>query len=584
MKYRSHHCNELNIKNTGEEVTLSGWVQKIRNLGGMSFIDLRDRYGITQLAFSHDKNKELSDQVIKLGREFVIKVKGIVVERSNKNNELATGEIEILVKQMEILNASKTPPFTIEDDTDGGETLRMKYRFMDLRRDVLKKKIMLRHKMLQEARSYLSSKGFLEIETPYLIKSTPEGARDFIVPSRLHQGEFYALPQSPQTFKQILMIAGFDKYFQIVRCFRDEDFRADRQPEFTQIDCEMSFNTQDDVLENFGGMIKHLFKSVLDMDIGEIPVMTWEEAQQDYGTDKPDLRYGMKFFYLNEILKGTDFNAFSKVLDEDGIIAGINVKGGESFSRKQLDELTDFVKHPDRGMGGMVYVKYSEDGTIKSTVDKFFTKEQKEQWLDAAGTERGDLLLILAGESRKTQSALGDLRVKIGRQTGLADPHKFAPLWVVDFPLMEWDENKGTYTFSHHPFTSPKPEQISKLDATPGEVKADCYDFVLNGHECASGSIRIHDKDLQKKVFNILNISEEEQEDKFGFLLRALEYGAPPHGGVAFGFDRLCALFSGVESIREVIAFPKNNAGKDTMLDAPSKVDAEVLKDLGIKI
>jgi aspartyl-tRNA synthetase len=584
MTYRTNNCGSLRLSDAGKTVMLSGWVQRVRNLGGMTFIDLRDRYGITQLAFNMETNASLCEKARDLGREYVIRISGDVMERSNKNKDLATGEIEIRVSELDILNASKVPPFTIEDESDGGESLRMQYRFLDLRRNPLQKKLKLRHKMLQACRKYLSEHEFLEIETPYLIKSTPEGARDFVVPSRLHHGQFYALPQSPQTFKQLLMMSGYDRYFQIVRCFRDEDFRADRQPEFTQIDCEMTFVTQEEILERFSGLVKHLFKSVLDIQIDEIPQMTYDEAMRDYGTDKPDLRFGMKFHYLNDLLKGTDFIAFSNVLETGGNVCGINVKNAAGLSRKQLDALTDFVKEPEQGMNGLVWVKYNEDGSLKSPIDKFFDDEAKKGWAKKMGSEAGDLMLILAGSVNKTRNALNALRLKVADLMELKDPFSFKPLWVIDFPLMELNEETGKYTFAHHPFTSPKTDEIDKLKSDPESVRANCYDFVLNGHECASGSIRIHDRKLQEQVFDILNIDPKEREEKFGFLLRALEYGAPPHGGIAFGFDRLCALFSGVSSIREVIAFPKNNAGRDVMLDAPGMIDVEQLNELGIKL
>lgn len=585
MYYRTHHCGALRLKDTGKSVTLAGWVQKNRNLGGMTFIDLRDQYGITQLVFNMDTEPELCRIARITGREYVIRAKGSVAERSNKNPALPTGDIEIIVSELEVLNPSKSPPFTIEDDTDGGEELRMKYRYLDLRRNPLKEKLLLRHRMLQETRKHLSGEGFIEIETPNLIRSTPEGARDFVVPSRLHPGRFYALPQSPQTFKQLIMMAGFDKYFQLVRCFRDEDFRADRQPEFTQIDCELSFVTREEVIDTFNGLIRHLFKVVKGIELDEIPVITYREAIDNYGTDKPDLRFGLPFFYLNDIVEGTDFKVFSSILKNEGIIAGIKAPGCAEYSRKELDRLTAFVREPHRGMKGLVWVKYNKDGSIKSPVDKFFSEDQLKSWLDKAGAEKGDLLLILAGPEQKTRNALGDLRLEIGDRLGLRKWDDYKPLWVIDFPLLEWDEKANKYTFSHHPFTSPVPEDLEIMnEGQPEKVRASSYDFVLNGNECASGSIRNHNREVQEKYFELLGIGKEEAERKFGFFLNSLEYGTPPHGGIAFGFDRWCALFSQTTSIRDVIAFPKNNAGRDLMIDAPSPVDPEQLKDLGIKL
>lgn len=585
MYYRTHHCGALRLKDTGKSVTLAGWVQKNRNLGGMTFIDLRDQYGITQLVFNMDTEPELCRIARITGREYVIRAKGSVAERSNKNPALPTGDIEIIVSELEVLNPSKSPPFTIEDDTDGGEELRMKYRYLDLRRNPLKEKLLLRHRMLQETRKHLSGEGFIEIETPNLIRSTPEGARDFVVPSRLHPGRFYALPQSPQTFKQLIMMAGFDKYFQLVRCFRDEDFRADRQPEFTQIDCELSFVTREEVIDTFNGLIRHLFKVVKGIELDEIPVITYREAIDNYGTDKPDLRFGLPFFYLNDIVEGTDFKVFSSILKNEGIIAGIKAPGCAEYSRKELDRLTAFVREPHRGMKGLVWVKYNKDGSIKSPVDKFFSEDQLKSWLDKAGAEKGDLLLILAGPEQKTRNALGDLRLEIGDRLGLRKWDDYKPLLVIDFPLLEWDEKANKYTFSHHPFTSPVPEDLEIMnEGQPEKVRASSYDFVLNGNECASGSIRNHNREVQEKYFELLGIGKEEAERKFGFFLNSLEYGTPPHGGIAFGFDRWCALFSQTTSIRDVIAFPKNNAGRDLMIDAPSPVDPEQLKDLGIKL
>ncbi len=581
---RTHNCGELRIDNVDQQVTLCGWVQRNRDLGGMTFVDLRDRYGITQLVFNMETQPALCKEARELGREYVIKVNGQVTERSNKNPELPTGNVEILVGSFKVLNASKTPPFTIEEDTDGGEELRMKYRYLDLRRVNQQQKIILRHQMLQAARNYLSDQEFIEVETPYLIKSTPEGARDFVVPSRLHNGDFYALPQSPQTFKQLIMMGGFDKYFQVVRCFRDEDFRADRQPEFTQIDCEMTFVDRDDIIQTFNGLVRHLFKSVKGIEIGEIPVISYEDAMNHYGTDKPDIRFGMQFKHLNDVLEGTDFKVFADVLQKNGVIAGINATGCASYSRKDLDQLTDFVKQPNRGMQGLVWVKYQEDGSLKSSVDKFFGQDSLQQWAERFEAKPGDLMLILAGPAQKTKAALGDLRLEMGTRLDLRKFTDYKPLWVIDFPLMEWDEEDEKYTFAHHPFTAPLEEDKAKLDKNPEKARASSYDFVLNGHECASGSIRIHEREMQEKYFNLLGISKEEGEQKFGFLLNALEYGAPPHGGIAFGFDRWCALFNETETIREVIPFPKNNAGRDLMIDAPSKIDPKQLKELGLQL
>ncbi|PSR05226.1 MAG: aspartate--tRNA ligase [Bacteroidetes bacterium SW_10_40_5] len=581
---RTHNCGELRIDNVDQQVILSGWVQRNRDLGGMTFIDLRDRYGITQLVFNMETQPELCKKARQLGREYVIKINGQVMERSNKNPEVPTGNVEILVDSFKVLNTSKTPPFTIEEDTDGGEELRMKYRYLDLRRANQQQKIILRHQMLLAARNYLSDQEFIEVETPYLIKSTPEGARDFVVPSRLHNGEFYALPQSPQTFKQLIMMGGFDKYFQVVRCFRDEDFRADRQPEFTQIDCEMTFVDRDDIIHTFNGLVRHLFKSLKGIEIGKIPVISYQDAINYYGTDKPDIRFGMQFKHLNDVLEGTDFKVFADVLEKNGVIAGINATGCASYSRKDLDQLTEFVKQPNRGMQGLVWVKYQEDGSLKSSVDKFFGQDALQQWAERFEAKPGDLMLILAGPAQKTKAALGDLRLEMGTRLDLRKFTDYKPLWVIDFPLMEWDEEDEKYTFAHHPFTAPLEEDKAKLDENPEEARASSYDFVLNGHECASGSIRIHNREMQEKYFNLLGISKEEGEQRFGFLLNALEYGAPPHGGIAFGFDRWCALFNETETIREVIPFPKNNAGRDLMIDAPSKIDQKQFKELGLQL
>ena len=577
---RTNTCGELNINNVGEEVRLSGWVQKNRDLGGMTFIDLRDRYGITQLTFNMDENSDLCEQARKLGREFVIKVKGIVIERSSKNNNIPTGAIEIIVSDLIVLNASKTPPFTIEDETDGGDKLRMKYRYLDIRRNPVKENLMLRAKVSTETRKYLDNQGFCEVETPYLIKSTPEGARDFVVPSRMNEGQFYALPQSPQTFKQLLMVAGMDKYYQIVKCFRDEDLRADRQPEFTQIDCEMSFVEQEDILNTFEGLTRHLLKEVKGVELNEFPRMTYDEAMKKYGSDKPDIRFGMKFVEMNEVCQQNNFVVF----DSSELVVGINVKGGASFTRKEIDKLTDFVKTPQVGAKGLVYCKCNEDGTFKSSVDKFFSQEDLNNWTDKCKASSGDLILILAGEKDETRKALSALRLHLAEELGLRNPEEFAPLWVLDFPLLEWDEETNRYHAMHHPFTSPKPNDIEKLDTDPAAVRANAYDLVINGNEIGGGSIRIHDRDLQKLMFKHLGFSDEEAKEQFGFLIEAFEYGAPPHGGVAFGFDRLCAIMGGQENIRDFIAFPKNNSGRDVMIDSPSIIDNDQLNELNIKL
>ena len=577
---RTNTCGELNISNVSEEVTLSGWVQKTRDLGGMTFVDLRDRYGITQLAFNIDENSDLCEKARKLGREFVIQVNGEVVERSSKNMNISTGEIEIKVTELKILNASKTPPFTIEDETDGGEKLRMKYRYLDIRRNPIKENIILRSRVASETRKYLDAQGFYEVETPYLIKSTPEGARDFVVPSRMNEGQFYALPQSPQTFKQLLMVAGMDKYYQIVRCFRDEDLRADRQPEFTQIDCEMAFVEQEDILNMFEGLTRHLLKEVKNVEVSDFPRMTYDEAMKMYGSDKPDIRFGMKFIEMNDVCQQNNFVVF----DSAELVVGINVKGGSSFTRKELDTLTDFVKTPQIGAKGLVYCKCNEDGTFKSSVDKFFSQEDLNNWADKCKSSAGDLILVMAGETEKTRKALSTLRLHLAEKLGLRNSDVFAPLWVLDFPLLEWDEETEKYHAMHHPFTSPKPNDIEKLDTDPSRVRANAYDLVLNGNEIGGGSIRIHDKDLQKLMFKHLGFTEEQAKEQFGFLMDAFEYGAPPHGGVAFGFDRLCAIMGGQESIRDFIAFPKNNSGRDVMIDSPSNIDEEQLKELNIKL
>jgi len=577
---RSHNCGELNLSHTAQVVTLCGWVQRARDLGGMTFIDLRDRYGLTQLVFNMETNAQLCAEARKLGREFVIKAVGSVAERSNKNLKMPTGEIEIIVERLEVLNASKTPPFTIEDNTDGGDELRMKYRYLDIRRSSVRDNLLLRHRMGIETRNYMNNIGFIEVETPVLIKSTPEGARDFVVPSRMNEGQFYALPQSPQTFKQLLMVAGIDKYFQIVKCFRDEDLRADRQPEFTQIDCEMSFVTQQDILDTFEGLTKYLFKTVKGIEIEKLPVMTFAHAMKYYGNDKPDIRFGMTFVELNGLVKGHEF----KVFDDAELIVGINAKGCSAYTRKQLDALTDFVKRPQVGASGLVYLRYNEDGTLKSSVDKFYTEEHLKKWAEAFNAKPGDLILLLAGDANKTRKALSELRLEMGSQLGLRNPEVFAPLWVVDFPLLEWDEDTQRYYAMHHPFTSPKPEDISLLDTDPGKVRANAYDLVINGVEIGGGSIRIHNRDLQKKMFTILGFSDEDAQAQFGFLMNAFEFGAPPHGGIAFGFDRLCSLFGGSDSIRDYIAFPKNNAGRDVMIDSPSPIKQEQLDELKLLV
>jgi aspartyl-tRNA synthetase len=582
--YRTHTCGELRIEDAGKEVTLAGWVQHNRDLGAMTFITLRDRYGVTQLIFNMEDNAELCQRARELGREYVVQARGKVVERSSPNPNMPTGLIEIAVEALNVLNPSLTPPFTIEDETDGSEELRMKYRYLDLRRRPVKNNIILRHRVLQESRKYLSAEGFLEIETPFLVKSTPEGARDFVVPSRMHEGQFYALPQSPQTFKQLLMMAGFDKYFQVVKCFRDEDLRADRQPEFTQIDCEMSFVNVDDIINTFTGLMRFLMKEVLDVDLGAIPQIPYDDAMKLYGSDKPDLRFSMPIQYLETLVKDTDFAPFKDALDNKGSVAGINVTGGAGYTRKQLDTLTDFVKEPHRGLKGLIWVRHNEDGTMKSSADKFFTEGQLREWLGLFGAEKGDLLLIGAGPTNKVQKSLGDLRLEVGDWQGLRKKNNYAALWVVDFPMFEWNEEHSFWSYMHHPFTSPRKEDVDKLLTDPGSVKAYAYDFVLNGTEVGGGSIRIHDRDIQNKVFQALGLSEEEISNKFGFLLKALEYGAPPHAGIAFGFDRLVSILAGTDSIREVMAFPKNNAGRDLMMDAPSEISGEQLKELHIKV
>jgi aspartyl-tRNA synthetase len=576
---RTHTCGQLNISNLGETVTLCGWVQKSRDLGGTTFIDVRDRYGLTQLVLNTDTDADLREAGKQLGREFVIKVTGNVLERSNKNTKIPTGEIEIAVTALEILNSSKIPPFLIEDETDGGEELRAKYRYLDLRRNPIRNNLVLRHKMAQEIRKYLDGLDFIEVETPVLIKSTPEGARDFVVPSRMNPGEFYALPQSPQTFKQLLMVSGFDRYFQIVKCFRDEDLRADRQPEFTQIDCEMSFITQEDILNIFEGLTRHLFSAVKGLELGDFPRMQYADAMRLYGSDKPDTRFGMQFVELNDVVKGKGFSIF----DNAGLVVGINAKGCANYTRKQIDELTEWMKRPQIGATGLIYARHNDDDTIKSSVDKFYNEEELAKWSAAFETEKGDLILILAGETDKVRKQLNELRLEVGGRLGLRDKNKFAPLWVLDFPLLEWDEETERYHAMHHPFTSPKPEDISMLDTDPKNVRANAYDLVINGTEIGGGSIRIHDRALQSLMFKHLGFSPEEAQKQFGFLMDAFEYGAPPHGGIAFGFDRLTSIFAGLDSIRDVIAFPKNNSGRDVMIDSPSTIADTQLNELKIK-
>lgn len=579
--YRTHNCGELRISDLGKQVTLSGWVQKSRDKGFMVWLDLRDRYGISQLIFDEERtSKEILKNAKSLGREFVIQIKGEVIERSSKNSNINTGDIEILVSELTILNESKVPPFTIEENTDGGEELRMQYRYLDIRRNSLKNNLVLRHKVTQEVRNYLSSRDFIEVETPYLIKSTPEGARDFVVPSRMNEGEFYALPQSPQTFKQLLMVGGLDKYFQIVKCFRDEDLRADRQPEFTQIDCEMSFVNQEDILNTFEGLTKHLIKSVKNIDILNFPRMTYDEAMEKYGCDKPDIRFGMEFGNLNSVTKHTDFSVFNNAEE----IIGIAVPGGSSFTRKEIDKYIDWVKRPQIGASGMIYAKFNEDNTFKSSVDKFFSQEDLAKWSEVTDAKKGDIIFVLSGEKNKVRAQLSALRLHVAENLGLRNPDVFAPLWITDFPLLEWDEDSNKFHAMHHPFTSPKLDQIELLETNPSEVKANAYDLVLNGNEIGGGSIRIHDKKIQALMLKHLGFSDKDAIEQFGFLMNAFEYGAPPHGGIAFGLDRLVAILGGQETIRDFIAFPKNNSGRDIMINSPSKLDAEQLKELNLKI
>ena len=579
--FRTHTNGELSLKNLNETVTLAGWVQTIRDKGFMIWVDLRDRYGITQLVFDEERtSKDLLEKAKNLGREFVIQVEGKVIERASKNPKIPTGEIEILVEKLTVLNESVLPPFTIEDETDGGEELRMKYRYLDIRRNPVKDKLIFRHKIAQKVRNYLSGQGFIEVETPVLIKSTPEGARDFVVPSRMNEGQFYALPQSPQTFKQLLMVGGMDKYFQIVKCFRDEDLRADRQPEFTQIDCEMAFVEQEDVMNVFEGLAKNLLEETTGKKFGQFPRMTFAEAMRKYGNDKPDIRFGMEFVELNDLVKGKEF----KIFDEAELVVGINVEGKADYTRKQIDELIDWVKRPQIGASGMVWVKFQEDGVLTSSVNKFYNEADLKAIAEKFNAQKGDLMLVMSGDANKVRTQLSALRMELGNRLGLRKGDEFAPLWVVDFPLLEWDEESGRYYAMHHPFTSPKPEDIPLLETSPGEVRANAYDLVLNGNEIGGGSIRIYDKDLQSKMFALLGFSPEEAEAQFGFLMNAFRYGAPPHGGLAFGFDRLVAILDGNEVIRDYIAFPKNNSGRDVMIDAPSQISQDQLDELYLKV
>lgn len=579
--YRSHNCGELRATHVNEVVTLAGWVQKSRDKGFMVWVDLRDRYGVTQLIFDEARSEASLMQLARsLGREFVVQVKGTVIERESKNKNIPTGDIEVLVNELTILNKAQVPPFTIEDETDGGEDIRMKHRYLDIRRNPVKNNLLFRHKVAQEVRNYLSNLDFCEVETPYLIKSTPEGARDFIVPSRMNPGQFYALPQSPQTFKQLLMVAGMDRYFQIVKCFRDEDLRADRQPEFTQVDCEMSFIEQEDILNVFEGLTRHLLKTIHNIDIEKFPRMTFEEAMRRYGNDKPDIRFGMEFGELNAVAQHRAFSVFNTA----ELVVGIAVPGGASYTRKQIDELIEWVKRPQVGASGMVYCKCEPDGTFKSSVDKFYDQADLAQWAEATGAQAGDLILVLSGPADKTRSQLSALRMELGNRLGLRKPDEFAPLWVVDFPLLEWDEETGRYHAMHHPFTSPKKEDMHLLDTDPGKVRANAYDLVLNGNEIGGGSIRIHDKETQALMFKHLGFTQEQAQEQFGFLMNAFQYGAPPHGGLAFGLDRLVAILGGQETIRDFIAFPKNNAGRDVMIDAPARVDAAQLEELSLAL
>ena len=579
--YRSHNCGELNASHINNEVTLAGWVQKSRDKGFMIWVDLRDRYGITQLIFDEQRtDKAVIEKAKSLGREFVIQIKGTVIERVSKNPNMATGEVEILVTELTILNEAQVPPFTIEDETDGGEDIRMKYRYLDIRRNPVKNNLLFRHKVSMEVRKYLSDQGFCDIETPYLIKSTPEGARDFVVPSRMNEGQFYALPQSPQTFKQLLMVGGMDKYFQIVKCFRDEDLRADRQPEFTQIDCEMAFVEQEDILNMFEGLTRHLLKEIKGVNVEKFPRITYDYAMKTYGNDKPDIRFEMKFGELNEVAQHKDFPVFNAA----ELVVGIAATGCASYTRKEIDALIEWVKRPQVGASGMVYVKCEEDGTFKSSVDKFYDQKDLKKWAEATNAKAGDLILILSGNADKTRTQLSALRMEVATRLGLRKSNEFAPLWVVDFPLLEWDEESGRYHAMHHPFTSPKPEDIKLIDTEPGKVRANAYDMVMNGNEIGGGSIRIHDRELQSRMFDLLGFTKEEAEAQFGFLMNAFEYGAPPHGGLAFGLDRLVSILGGQETIRDFIAFPKNNSGRDVMIDAPSTIDEAQLQELHIKL
>ncbi|MEY4594522.1 MAG: hypothetical protein RIQ47_932 [Bacteroidota bacterium] len=576
---RTHTCGELSLRDVDKKVILCGWLQRSRDLGGMTFVDLRDRYGITQLVFNMDTLPHLCESARKLGREYVLQVEGTVAERSSKNAKLSTGDIEIIVSSFVVLNEAALPPFTIEENTDGGDDLRMKYRYLDIRRAPVREALLLRARVAAAARNYLNNEGFVEVETPVLIKSTPEGARDFVVPSRMNQGEFYALPQSPQTFKQLLMVAGMDKYYQIVKCFRDEDLRADRQPEFTQIDCEMSFVTQEDILNTFEGMIRQLFHDVKGVDIGVLPRMSYKDAMEHYGNDKPDIRFDMRIKDMGSLVKGKNF----KVFDDAELVVAICVKGAAEYTRKQLDELTDWVKRPQLGMSGLVYARYGADGSMKSSVDKFYDQDELTKWMAHCDAAPGDLLLILAGNASKTRKAMSELRLEMGDRLGLRDKNTFKCLWVVDFPLLEWSEDTARWHAMHHPFTSPKPEDFNLLEADPGNVRANAYDMVINGVEVGGGSIRIHDKSLQQQMFRLLGFTAEEAQSQFGFLMNAFEFGAPPHGGIAFGFDRLCSLFGGADSIRDYIAFPKNNSGRDVMIDSPSPISPEQKKELGLQ-
>ena len=578
--YRTHNCGEIRKSDIGKQVVLSGWVQKLRDKGFMVWVDLRDRYGISQLIFDEQRtSKDLLNQAKALGREFVIQVNGEVIERTSKNNNIPTGDVEVLVKNLLILNSSTTPPFTIEDNTDGGEELRMKYRYLDIRREPIKNNLILRHEITQQVRKYLSDNSFIEVETPCLIKSTPEGARDFVVPSRINEGEFYALPQSPQTFKQLLMVAGLDKYFQIVKCFRDEDLRADRQPEFTQIDCEMAFVEQDDILKTFEGLIVNIFKTIKNIDINTFPKMTYDQALEKYGTDKPDIRFGMEFVELNDVLQHKDFNIFNSA----ELVVGISVAGGNSMTRKEIDKYIEWVKTPQIGAMGMVYVRCNDDGSYKSSVDKFYDQSDLKNIADKTNSTKGDIIIILSGDKSIVRAQLSALRLEIAKNLGLRNSEEYAPLWVVDFPLLSWDEDEKKFHAMHHPFTSPKPDQVELLKKDPGSVKANAYDLVINGNEIGGGSIRIHDKNIQQEMFNCLGFTEDEAEEQFGFLMNAFKYGAPPHGGIAFGLDRLVAILGGSETIRDFIAFPKNNSGRDVMIDSPSKISKEQLKELRLK-